>query len=140
MLNRPHLVAVTLLVTMGIGIVPALTHRCVAENSDHLEVPDFSRDIRPILSDHCFACHGPDEQTRKADLRLDTAEGLSSVVTAGNASDSELLSRVHSSDADILMPPPDFHKPLSTTQQALLKHWIESRGSSGGLLNPVFVC
>ena len=126
MLNRPHLVAVTLLVTMGIGIVPALTHRCVAENSDPLEVPEFSRDIRPILSDHCFACHGPDEQTRKADLRLDTAEGLSSVVTAGNASDSELLSRVHSGDADILMPPPEFHKPLSTSQQALLKHWIES--------------
>jgi hypothetical protein len=124
--NRPYLVAVTLLVTIGIAIVPALTQLSAAENVDHLETPDFSRDIRPILSNHCFACHGPDEQTRKADLRLDTAEGLSNVVNADEASKSELLSRVSSTDPDLLMPPPEFHKPLASSQRELLERWLNS--------------
>ena len=124
--NRPQLIAVLLFVTGGIGIIAAQRQLPAAENAAHLDPPDFSRDIRPILSDHCFACHGPDEQTREADLRLDTAEGLSSVVTAGNSSKSELLARAESNDTEILMPPPEFHKPLSPSQRQLLTDWIES--------------
>ena len=126
MLNRPQLVAVTLLLTLGITVLPALTQWSVAEDVEQIDAPDFSREIRPILSDHCFACHGPDEQTREADLRLDTAAGLSSVVTSGDLSKSELLSRVNSKDADLLMPPPEFHKPLASAQRKRLERWIES--------------
>ena len=126
MLNRPQLVAVTLLVTLGATVLPALTQSSVGENVEQIDAPDFSREIRPILSDHCFACHGPDAQTRKADLRLDTAAGLSSVVISGDLSKSELLSRINSNDTDLLMPPPEFHKPLSSAQRKRLERWIKS--------------
>ena len=85
---------------------------------------DFSRDVRPILSDHCFACHGPDEQERQADLRLDTAEGLMAAVEPGNADSSELIARVLSEDADERMPPDEFHKPLSAEQISNLQAWV----------------
>ena len=89
----------------------------------------FNRDVRPILSDHCFACHGPDEHDRHADLRLDTDEGIQSVVDV-EASDadelaaSELVLRILSDDPDSLMPPPDFRKPLSPKQISTLKDWV----------------
>tara|TARA_R110002049_G_scaffold4601_5_gene32395 strand:+ start:552814 stop:556389 length:3576 start_codon:yes stop_codon:yes gene_type:complete len=85
---------------------------------------DFSADVRPILSDHCFACHGPDEADRQAGLRLDTEDGLFGVVTAGDVDESDLLSRVMSADPDEQMPPPKFHKPLSQKQITVLKAWI----------------
>ncbi len=85
---------------------------------------DFRRQVRPILSDHCFACHGPDEQQRKAELRLDTAEGLAAAVIAGDLESSELISRIESDDADTRMPPESLHKPLSKTQIQILKRWV----------------
>lgn len=85
---------------------------------------DFSRDIRPILSNHCFACHGPDAQERQADLRLDVAEGLSSVVDTDDVDQSELLARIDASDPDVVMPPPEFHKPISDGQREKLRQWI----------------
>ena len=92
---------------------------------------DFTKDIRPILSDKCFACHGPDESTREAKLRLDTEEGaladLAGVraVVPGKPDESELLYRILSKDADEIMPPPDSHKkPLSKAQTKLFRQWI----------------
>ena len=91
---------------------------------------DFARDIRPLLSDNCFACHGPDAKQRKADLRLDTREGAlayidgTSAVVPGKPSESELIRRVTTDDEDDLMPPPDSGKKLDTTQKALLQRWI----------------
>ena len=92
---------------------------------------DFTKDIRPILSDKCFACHGPDESTREAKLRLDTEEGaladLAGVraVVPGKPDESELLYRIISKDADEVMPPPDSHKkPLSKAQIKLFRQWI----------------
>ena len=67
----------------------------------------FRRDVRPILSDKCFACHGPDANTRDADLRLDTREGLFAQLVAGDPSKSELFERISSDDPDHQMPPPD---------------------------------
>ena len=91
----------------------------------------FNRDIRPILSDHCFACHGFDENTRKADLRLDMAEsayeekdGVAAIVP-GHPGKSELWHRVIATDKDDLMPPPELHKPLSSEKVQKLKRWIE---------------
>ena len=92
----------------------------------------FNRDIRPILSNKCFFCHGPDENKREADLRLDTREGALadhdgfSAVAPGNPDDSELLYRIAHDDPDELMPPPEAKKdPLTKSEIALLRRWIE---------------
>lgn len=91
----------------------------------------FNRDVRPILSDHCFACHGFDEKTREADLRLDTAAGAVAdlggyqAIVPGNLDSSEVWKRITSNDDDSLMPPTDFHKPLSDAQQKIIRTWIE---------------
>jgi Protein of unknown function (DUF1553)/Protein of unknown function (DUF1549)/Planctomycete cytochrome C len=91
-------------------------------------VPRFNRDIRPILGDKCYACHGPDSGTRKADLRLDTEEGShESVIVPGDAAASELISRISSDDPDERMPPPDSKKPPLTSEQIeLFKNWINA--------------
>src|SRR6187200_1128926 len=87
---------------------------------------DFSRDIRPILSDRCFTCHGPDEQARKAKLRLDVrAEAIKKAIVPGDAAKSPLIQRITSPDEDEVMPPPESKKqPLTPEQIALFKRWI----------------
>jgi hypothetical protein len=90
----------------------------------------FSRDIRPILSDHCFACHGPDSASRQADLRLDTAEELvgsaerEGAVRPGDLEGSLLWQRIRSDDESEVMPPSDHGKPLSPNQMELIERWI----------------
>lgn len=87
---------------------------------------DFDLHIRPILSDRCFKCHGPDEVGRKADLRLDTREGiLESAVVEGDPDASELIARLHSTDEDEIMPPPETGLVLSDREKALLAKWVE---------------
>jgi len=87
---------------------------------------DFNRDIRPILAEHCFACHGTDSESREGDLRLDIREAAieSGAIVAGNPDDSELLSRLYTDDADLIMPPPAAKKPLADEQKDILKQWI----------------
>ncbi|MGI9474246.1 MAG: DUF1553 domain-containing protein [Rubripirellula sp.] len=84
---------------------------------------EFARDIRPILSDKCFYCHGPDEQHREADLRLDLQEEAFSVIEPGQPDASELVARILSRDDDI-MPPVDSHKVLSDSEIELLSRWV----------------
>ena len=96
----------------------------------------FNRDIRPILSNKCFACHGPDEDKRKSDLRLDLSDGsdgayrIKDGVTAlkpGSLEGSELWHRVITDDVDEIMPPPKAKKkPLTKEEQELIRKWIES--------------
>jgi len=92
---------------------------------------DFNRDIRPILSDNCFACHGFDAKKRKAGLRLDVPEGAYQpnkdgvvAVKPRDVNGSELWKRIVTSDADDLMPPADSHKKLTAAQRETLKRWI----------------
>jgi mono/diheme cytochrome c family protein len=98
----------------------------------------FNRDIRPILSDNCFACHGPDEKKRKADLRLDTKDGLftklenGAPVVPGDVKNSELLRRVTSHDEEDVMPPPKTGKKLTPQQIDLLRRWVEQGGAWEG--------
>ncbi len=101
---------------------------------------DFSRDIRPILSDTCFRCHGPDADTREAELRFDTREGLEAARAAGLfdkdvagnvAAQSEFLRRISSSDDDERMPPPDADPQLTPRQIERISQWIAA-GAKGG--------
>jgi len=92
---------------------------------------EFQRDIRPILSDRCFKCHGPDVEKRKAKLRLDVREdALKSAksgehaIVPGKVDQSELIVRIFASDEKDVMPPPEMKKPLSIEQKALIKQWI----------------
>ncbi|MCA9141058.1 MAG: PSD1 domain-containing protein, partial [Planctomycetales bacterium] len=86
---------------------------------------DFDSQIRPILSDACFACHGPDQESREADLRLDNADDAASVIEPGDAEGSELYSRLVATDSEIVMPPKDSGKQLDQNQIAILRRWID---------------
>ncbi|MBU6294202.1 MAG: DUF1553 domain-containing protein [Planctomycetes bacterium] len=101
----------------------------------------FSRDILPILSDKCLACHGPDAAARKAGLRLDDAASAraAGAVVPGKPAESELISRVHSPDPSVVMPPPGFGKSLNAREKALLADWIASgaRHERHWAFNPV---
>ena len=88
---------------------------------------DFSRDIRPILSDKCYACHGPDEASRKGELRLDQEAAAleAGVLIAGQPDESEVWARVSSNDPDTVMPPPDSELKLSDKEKEAIRRWIE---------------
>ncbi|HEX3152192.1 MAG TPA: PSD1 and planctomycete cytochrome C domain-containing protein [Gemmataceae bacterium] len=92
---------------------------------------DFTRDVRPILSQHCFKCHGPDDNARKAGFRLDQrasalTQGPSGefIIVPGKPGASELVRRVHSDDETDVMPPPATKKPLTDAKKAILKQWV----------------
>ncbi|MBA61380.1 MAG: hypothetical protein CMJ76_03350 [Planctomycetaceae bacterium] len=91
---------------------------------------DFDRDIRPILSNNCFACHGPDENARQAELRLDDKDSVFAgrdiaLIQPGNSATSELFRRIASTDENEIMPPADFRKKLTSQQIDLIKRWID---------------
>src|SRR3990172_2931804 len=93
---------------------------------------DFGRDIRPILSNNCFKCHGFDDKQRQAGLRLDTAEGGTAVlksanraVVAGKTDQSALIARITASDPAERMPPASSGKVLTPEQIVLLRRWVE---------------
>ena len=85
--------------------------------------------IRGILSDHCFACHGPDEATREADLRLDQLASASHLLTPNESGQTEILERIFSTEPDIQMPPASSLKPLTADDKALLESWINDGAS-----------
>jgi hypothetical protein len=108
---------------------------CRAEAAgDAGEEIDFSRDIQPILSEHCFHCHGPDPHTREADLRLDqrqtylSGEG-DSIVVAGDPTHSELFLRISTDEDDLRMPPTDTGKRLSPGEIEAIRRWIAAGAS-----------
>ena len=93
---------------------------------------DFNREVRPLLSDRCFACHGPDSAKREAGLRLDTFEGATEKLESGNqaivpgdSKASEIFTRIHEDDPDEIMPPPKLNRPLTKTERDVLIRWIE---------------
>ena len=100
--------------------------------------PDFARDVRPLLSDRCFACHGPDAATRTAGLRLDTREGATAelpsgarAVAPGDLDGSELLYRIRPDFEADLMPPEGAGDPLTDDEVATLRAWVESGAEWG---------
>src|SRR5438105_5009036 len=97
-----------------------------AEAAGPLVPVDYGRDVRPILSQNCFFCHGQDANKRKAKLRLDTLIGqrTNDVVVPGQPEKSELVKRIFSTVEDEHMPPPDSHRSLTEAQKDLLRRWI----------------
>ena len=95
---------------------------------------DFNRDIRPVLSDACFQCHGPDAAKRKAGLRLDTHSGATEAregvraIDPARLANSELLARITATDPDTRMPPPEANRQLNPGQVKLLTEWVEAGG------------
>ncbi len=96
---------------------------------------DYARDVLPILSDKCYHCHGPDESTRKAKLRMDTKEGAlrleDPLIQPGKGAASELVKRITTLDPDDKMPPPDSNRTLTAAQIELLKRWIDEGANWG---------
>ena len=94
---------------------------------------DFNREIRPILSDKCFACHGPDKKHRKGKLRLDLEESAKdpkkSAIVPGKPKESELIYRITTNDEEELMPPGDSGKSLTAKEKELLRRWIAEGAS-----------
>jgi hypothetical protein len=123
MLNEKWL-QITIGLLFGLAVVTARSEEAV----------DFNRDIRPILSDKCFQCHGPDEETLEAGLRLDqrdsaTGEGA---IVPGKADGSELIARILTKDADEVMPPPKVKKPVTAEEAELLRRWIDEGAGYAG--------
>src|SRR5205807_10181199 len=115
----------------NLSLVLVLTFSLAASVARAEQKVEFNRDIRPILSDNCFACHGPDKNRRKSGLRLDDpeqpfheAKSGDIAIVRGQPEKSELVNRIYSKDEDELMPPAEFHKKLTDAQKELLKKWI----------------
>ncbi len=116
---------------IGSVVLAVVACVCVAQrDACAIERVDFNRDVRSILSDKCFACHGPDENHREGDLRLDDQDSVFahrdgySIVKPGAASESELIARIESNDPDAVMPPADSGKELTPQEIAILQRWV----------------
>jgi mono/diheme cytochrome c family protein len=108
------------------GIIGIVALSSVAQQAPRPEKVDYNFEVRPILSDNCFRCHGPDSKSRQAGLRLDQAESAyAHAIVPGKPNESEIIARVSSTDPSYRMPPASLHKQLSTAEIAVLRKWIE---------------
>ncbi len=111
--------------------LPALALMLVAAAGAHAATVEFNRDIKPIMADTCFACHGFDEKARKGGLRLDVREEAlkpaksgAIPIVPGKPEESEFVKRLFATDEDDLMPPPQSHKVITPAQRELFRRWI----------------
>lgn len=121
-----QLIPIDLMVIRVFNLSISLVMAVGLSSSTAADSISFNRDIRPILSDKCYQCHGPDTAQRQANLRFDLAEAAldSGVISPGEPDSSELLRRITSADPDEQMPPPDSNLTLSKTEIELLRHWV----------------
>ena len=108
----------------------------IAATSIEASAVDFNREVRPILAQHCFACHGMDEHSRKAKLRLDLPESAHGkgksgeiAIVPGKPDESEIIKRIFSTDDEDIMPPPESKKPMSAKDKAILRAWVAEGGA-----------
>ena len=111
-------------ITFSTGLVFLAFAAGAAANPQAEGRVEFNREIRPILSDTCFQCHGPDKAKRKAKLHFDTEEGARAALVAGQPAESELIRRITATDPDKRMPPPSTGHSLTAQQIALLTRWV----------------
>jgi hypothetical protein len=118
------------LVLLTLAVLAAMSSPAAAESSDMPSRIGFNRDVRPILSDKCFRCHGPDAASRAADLRLDVREAVTAIrdghaaVVPGKPEASELFKRITTADTDTRMPPADSELVLTAAEREVLRRWI----------------
>ena len=127
-----HRIAFLLVVLILFGCGNRLPDDIQTTYNNLPEIIDFNFQVKPILSDKCFACHGPDQESLQADLRLDLRDNALLVkesgevaIVPGNSWKSHLVERILSEDPDIVMPPPDSHLALDTVEIATLIKWID---------------
>jgi hypothetical protein len=123
--GRPRRPLVTLMFP-GIALLSSFLIPPSTAWADNLPELEYNRDIRPILAENCFACHGPDSASRKADLRLDQREPAIELgaIDPGRPENSELIARLLTEDPELMMPPPETKKTLTPEQKELLGRWI----------------
>ena len=133
-LSTPRALRGLCVMCWGVSLGAALAPGSAAAASGEI---DFSRDVQPILSENCFHCHGPDEGSRKAKLRLDTHEGAFmarkdvTTIAPGKSDGSEIFLRISSPHEDEVMPPPESKKKLTSEQIDLVKRWIDQGANWG---------
>lgn len=120
--------------TWVIILIGACLFSCKKRPETMVALPDkvdFNFHIKPLLADRCFKCHGPDEKTREAGLRLDMQEGLfgktksgEKIISAGSPANSALVEHIFSTDPEYMMPPPESNLTLSDAERALIKKWV----------------
>jgi len=117
--------------SLSIAIVCLASANPVVATEPTADVVQFNRDVRPILSDHCFQCHGPDQKNRKADLRFDQDDTLTTgpadgrLIQPKNPEESDFFQRLVTDDSEQKMPPPSHGRPLTADQIGTIKKWIE---------------
>ncbi|MEL6897551.1 MAG: DUF1549 domain-containing protein, partial [Planctomycetota bacterium] len=109
-----------------IGMTTVLLPSAIATADDAAPLR-FNRDVRALLTDRCFACHGNDSETVEGGLRLDIRDEAidAGAIVPGDSAESEMVARMLSADEDTVMPPPHTHKPLSPQEIKLLRRWID---------------
>lgn len=128
--NHFYLTLVLLTFLSCVGGLPEDVENAIGKIPDHI---DYNFHVKPILSDRCFACHGPDAQKREADLRLDLPEsayaslasGSGKAISPGNRSRSQLVKRILNPDQELMMPPPSSNLNLTDRERAILIKWID---------------
>ncbi len=128
---RPHglQACVMAAASLGLALAGAASVAARAEREQAAPAPlSFNRDIRPILSNNCFACHGPDEKQRETKFHFDTKEGAfaeEGIIVPGSAAKSVMIKMITHPDPDKRMPPADSGHSLTTRQIELLRRWID---------------
>ena len=114
--------------SIGLSLLTAAALASLAGTATAADPPklEYNRDIRPILAENCFACHGPDSAARKADLRLDRREAAveAGAIVPREPESSELVARINTKDPKELMPPPKTTKTLTAQEKETLRRWI----------------
>ena len=128
--HQTHTSGQTICVILGTWLLVLLPGFAQAQTPEKI---DFARDVRPILARHCLKCHGPDDAKRASGLRLDDRTAALAETKTGNHAivpnkpdESELIARIHSTDATEVMPPPESKDPLSASEKSTLTRWISS--------------
>ncbi|MDP1813482.1 MAG: DUF1549 domain-containing protein, partial [Leadbetterella sp.] len=127
-------IKISLFVFAAVAVLAIINIKCTPSVGQEIpDVVDYNFHVRPILSDRCFACHGPDEKKREANLRLDTEEGAyaalednpkAHAIVKGNPEASEVYKRIISTDTSIKMPPPSSNLTITEDEIKIIKKWI----------------